>query len=69
MKIHVVYDGEGRILAASLDEDNYEGPRPVASSTEHSGTLDVPATLDSTSLEDICLGFRVDVKTRSLMKR
>jgi hypothetical protein len=68
MKINVVYDNDGRILAASLDSGQYLGPKPISAPGEHAAEIDVPPALGETSLEEICVGFRVDPKTKSLIK-
>jgi hypothetical protein len=69
MKIIAVYDNEGRILAAVMDDGKYRGPRPVPAEGTHGGTFEVPASVHSLSLEEICTTFRVDPKSKTLAKK
>jgi hypothetical protein len=69
MKITAVYDNDGRILAAVMDDGKYDGPRPVPAEGMQGGTFDLPASANSLGLEEICTTFRVDAKSKSLTKR
>jgi hypothetical protein len=68
MKITAVYDGEGRILGAVIDDGKYDSPRPVPTEGMQLGTFDVPASVSSLALDEICTTFRVDPKSMSLVK-
>jgi hypothetical protein len=73
MKITVVHDNDGRILAAVMDGEEYDSttprPRPVPGEGLQLGTFEVPASVDSPALEEICTAFRVDSKSKTLVKR
>jgi hypothetical protein len=75
MKITAVYDNEGTILAAVIDDGRYDLPRPVPMDGQQGGTFDLPpatqaaASVTAPSLADICTTFKVDPKSMSLTKR
>jgi hypothetical protein len=60
MNISVVYDDSGRILMGVVDDGHYDSPRPVPDRKTHGGTFDVPAGIETFSLEQICTTYRVD---------
>lgn len=68
MKITAVYDSEGRILGAIIDDEKYDGPRPAPTQDMQVGTFDVPASVSSLDLNEICTTFRVDSRSNSLSK-
>lgn len=69
MKITAVFDNEGTILAAVMENEEYDGPKPEPAEGMHSGTFDVPASADVLGLEEICSTFRVDPRSkRNLVK-
>jgi hypothetical protein len=68
MKIIAVYDSDGRILAAVMD-DGYGGPRPVPAEGTQVGTFNVSAEVHSLGLEEICTRFRIDSKSQDLVGR
>lgn len=68
MKITAVYDDSGRILAGIIDDGKYDGPRPVADQRTHEGSFELPAAASKLSLEEICTTFKVDVRSRNLIK-
>jgi hypothetical protein len=65
MKMHVLYDASGEILAAvELSEGASEDilqVRPVAKSDQYSADLDVPPDLAHLSFKDVCEKLVVDV--------
>ncbi len=65
MKMHVLYDASGQILAAvELSEDASEDTlqvRPVAKPDQYSADLDVPSALAHLSFKDACENLVVDV--------
>lgn len=68
MKIATVYDNDGRILAAVMDDGTYDGPRPVADRKSHAGVFDLPATEAKLTLAEICTRYRIDRKTSGLVR-
>ncbi len=60
MRINAVFDADGRILAASVAGGDYDGPMPVASEDQQTATLEVPEDFGDSTLEEVCLGMRVD---------
>jgi hypothetical protein len=66
MKITALYDGDGHILAAVVDNGEYDIPRPVAGEGQKSGTFEVPQSAETLSLEQICTTFRVDPTSNRL---
>jgi hypothetical protein len=65
MKMHVLYDARGQILAAvELSEGASKDAlqvRPVAKSDQYTADLDVPAALAHMSFKDVCETLVVDV--------
>jgi hypothetical protein len=72
MRLQVLYDAEGRILAAA-PSDVAEGElvvRPVATEPGHEvGELEVSGELEGADLADICERSRVDVAQRRIVVR
>jgi hypothetical protein len=73
MRLSIVHDRDGRILAAAdLDADDPDGatPRPVAVNPEHTTIeLDVPNEYQQGDLREICERLRVDPERRQLVPR
>jgi len=69
MRIHVLHDAKGRILAAvSLkSEGTHPSPRPVAASGQKSLELEVPAEYQHEDLQTICGTLCVDVKSQKFV--
>jgi hypothetical protein len=69
MRLHVLYDSKGQILAAvELSEDVSEGTpqvRPVAKADQYSADLDVPPGLAKLSFREACEKMFVDVVQES----
>ena len=65
MKVHVLYDTSGQILAAvELSKDASKDTlqvRPVAKPDQYTADLDVPSALDHLSFKDVCETLVVDV--------
>jgi hypothetical protein len=68
MKITAVYDRKGNILGAVVDDGNYNTPRPLATDGMQVGTFIVPDSVSSFALDEICLSFRVDSKSKALVR-
>jgi hypothetical protein len=67
MKLHVVYDGKGKIVAAvRLDADhptkhpNFGQLRPVVKPGHHSADLDVPEEHAHLTFADVCRKLKVE---------
>jgi hypothetical protein len=55
MKMHVVYDQSGKIIAASrMREGTIGGPIPVAESGQYSALLEVPQEHAQLTFHDLC---------------
>jgi hypothetical protein len=67
MKIATVYDDNGRILMAIIDDGKNDSPRPIPDRRTHGGTFEVPSALEAASLEEICTMCLVDRDTNRLM--
>jgi hypothetical protein len=67
MNITAVYDENGRILAAVVDDGEYDGPQPVPGEGARVGTFAVPDALNGRALEDICIALRVDTASNRLV--
>jgi hypothetical protein len=71
MKLHVLYDRSGRILAAvHLDPPDGEGVgelRPVPQKGQMSGDFEVPAEYAHLDFVEACRALRVDTKKRRLI--
>jgi hypothetical protein len=69
MKMHVLYDASGQILAAvelseSASKDSLQ-VRPVAKPGQNSADMDVPAALAHLSFKDACEKLVVDVAQKA----
>lgn len=69
MKLNTLYDNDGRIIAAVVDDGTYDGPRPVPDKNSYVGVFEVPATKGKLSLEEVCKGLKVDMKAQRLIQR
>jgi hypothetical protein len=73
MRMHVLYDASGQILAAvELSERDSEGTpqvRPVAKSNQYTADLDVPPAHADLSFKDACETLVVDVAQKVLRLR
>ena len=68
MKLHIVHDKAGKILAAAhLTSDDHKGPRPVAGEGQHEVVLEVPAEHRGKTFLEICQGLHVDAKAKTLV--
>ncbi len=67
MKLHVVYDQQGRIIAASEATQNSLVPQAGAGHTY--AELDVPTQLQTLKLQDLVEQVRVDTQARRLVPR
>jgi hypothetical protein len=71
MKVHVLYDGTGRILAAvHLDPPEGQGVgelRPVPQKGQMSGDFAVPTECADLNFSEACEALRVDTKNRKLI--
>jgi hypothetical protein len=71
MKIVALYNAEGRILAAVVDDDHHKGPklRPVASHGNALGAFEVPEPARKHSLSEICASHKIDVGGKRLVAK
>lgn len=68
MKLHIVHDKAGKILAAvQLTRANVHGPRPVAGKGQKQLVVEVPVEHRGRSFLEICQGFRVDARGKALV--
>jgi hypothetical protein len=69
MKIHVVHDAKGRIVAAvRLNPDpKVIQPRPVPGRGHSSLELEVPPEHQATDFKTLCQTMRVDAKKKMLV--
>ena len=69
MKLHVLHDAKGRILAAVRLNSQAKGsvPRPVVGRGQKTLEVEVPAEHRDHDLRTICQNLRVDVKLRKLV--
>jgi hypothetical protein len=67
MKITVLYDSDGVIIAGAPHTGNYDDPVPVASDGTKAGTFDVPRSAVELRLDEICTSFRVDPTSQQLV--
>jgi hypothetical protein len=68
MKLTILYDPAGVIIAAAPHTGKYDAPVPVASGENKVGTFDVPQSAVELGLEEICMSFRVDDASKRLIK-
>lgn len=72
MRLHVLYDSDGRIVAAAPSDaaDGEMVVRPVATEPgQEAGEMEVPGELDGADLAEICERSRVDVAQRRMVVR
>ena len=71
MRATVLFNRDGTVLAAAIhDEDDYKGPRPVASSDSEVDEFEIPEEMHrDRSLDDVFRSMRVDVGRRRLVAR
>jgi hypothetical protein len=67
MKLHIVHDAAGRILAAADITRAALGPRPRAGKGQHELLVDVPPEHSDKQLHEVCRSLRVDTNRRSLV--
>lgn len=72
MRLHVLYDAEGHIFAASEADIPWEDggvvPIPVPSKPGQTvTTLEVPSESEARELDDICRRLRVDAEGKRLV--
>jgi hypothetical protein len=73
-KIHVVYDGEGKIISVGVPlppRFDFSGPAfgPQAGEGQHTAELEVPSEHESLQLAHISRHLKVDVAKRKLVAR
>jgi hypothetical protein len=68
MKITVLYDSDGVIIAGAPRTGDYDDPVPVASDDNRAGTFDVPQSAVELRLDEICTSFRVDPASQQLVE-
>ena len=72
MKLHVLHDAQGRILAAVRLNPDSKGPvpRPIAARGQRvrATEIEVPEEMRKHDLSAICQTFRVDAKRRTLVQ-
>jgi hypothetical protein len=68
MKITAVYDEDGRIVAAVVDDGRDDSPRPVPRDGMRIGSFEVPSALHDRPLDEICTSMRVDTVACRLAK-
>ncbi len=67
MKLHLVHDTAGRILAAADITQSTSGPRPIAGKGQRELVMDVPSEHATMSFLEVCQNLRVDPRTKSLI--
>jgi hypothetical protein len=65
MRLHVVYDDEGTILAASQVPS---GDQVLPEAGEHAAEFDVPAEFAGVELQELAQRLRVDVRENQLIE-
>jgi hypothetical protein len=66
MRLHVVYDKRGKIVAAvNLEPADSSLLRPVAKKGQASAELEVPKEHAHLSFADVCQRFKVDTRTKN----
>lgn len=71
MRATVLFNPDGKVLAAAIhDEDDYAGPRPVASGDSQVDDFEIPEEMHrGRSLDEVFRSVRVDVARRRLVAR
>ena len=69
--ILALYNAEGHILAAVIDDDHHKGPklRPVAPPGATLGTFEVPERARHYTLSEICANHKMDVGGKRLVAK
>ena len=67
MKIYVVHDKVGKIVAAVDITSNPHGPRPKPGKGHQELLVEVPAEHHGMSFLKICSGLKVDAKSKTLV--
>lgn len=67
MKLHILHDTAGRIVAAADISQGASGPRPVAGKGQRELVIDVPPEHGAMSFLEVCQNLRVDTRNRSLV--
>lgn len=65
MKLHIVYDQQGKIIAASEATEN--SPVPQAEAGQTYAELDVPTQLQTVKFDELIKQVRVDTQVRKLV--
>lgn len=69
MKVIVVHDLNGTILAAVAHTGSYDGPLPLPSIQSRLLEVDLPQSDADLPLDAICRRFRVDIESKRLVER
>jgi hypothetical protein len=71
MKILALYNAEGHILAAVVDDGHHKGTklRPVAPPGATLGTFEVPEQARHNTLSEICANHKIDVGGKRLVAK
>jgi hypothetical protein len=73
MRLNVLYDQAGSIVAASIDDEADEGgvpaPRPVPRQGQYAAEIEVPAEFSHLSFLDICQRGVVETDAREVRLR
>jgi hypothetical protein len=65
MKVHVVYDSQGKIVAAAEAHGGLKkGPVPRAGTGQTHAELDVPVHLEKKSLQDLVKHATIDTQSK-----
>jgi hypothetical protein len=68
MKLHIVHNAAGKIMAAaSVASNSDNGPRPIAGKGQRELVLEVPSEHRGMSFLEICQSLRVDPKAKTLI--
>jgi hypothetical protein len=68
MKLHLIHDAQGKILAASIaSDDPNKGPIPRAQTGQTYAHLDVPADVKHQNLRDILSKVVLDTRSNKLV--
>jgi hypothetical protein len=69
MKLHVVHDESGEIVAASVIEESGEHPTPVAGAGQVAVEVEVPGEFAGEDLATICRQLRIEPGEPRLTRR
>lgn len=67
MKLHILHNASGKILAAADLTESDDGPRPVPRRGQRDVVLVVPPEHRSKGFLEICQTFRIDPKAGTLV--